>query len=89
MKKILFLANSDSGLYNFRRELIEALRELKCDIYISLPRGRYIDALESLGCHFIETDISRHSINPITDIMLYLKYKSILKKCGYSYTIGK
>lgn len=91
MKKILFLANSDSGLYNFRRELIEALRELKCDIYISLPRGRYIDALESLGCHFIETDISRHSINPITDIMLYLKYKSILKKVKpdivFTYTI--
>ncbi len=91
MKKVLFLANSDAGLYNFRRELIEALQALNYEIYISLPKGRYIRVLQEMGCHFIETKISRHGVNPITDILLFIKYKSILRKIKpdivFTYTI--
>lgn len=89
--RILILANSDIGLYKFRKELIEALLSLKHEVYISLPQGEFIDRLVEMGCHFIETKISRHGVNPITDILLYMKYKSMLKEIKpdivFTYTI--
>ncbi len=89
--RILILANSDVGLYKFRKELIEALLSLKHEVYISLPRGEFIDRLVEMGCHFIETKISRHGVNPITDFLLYMKYKSMLKEIKpdivFTYTI--
>ncbi len=88
---ILILANSDVGLYKFRKELIEALLSLKHEVYISLPQGEFIDKLVEMGCHFIETKISRHGVNPITDLLLYMKYKSMLKEFKpdivFTYTI--
>ncbi len=89
--RILILANSDIGLYKFRKELIEALLSLKHEVYISLPQGEFIDRLVEMGCHFIETEISRHGVNPITDFLLYMKYKSMLKEIKpeivFTYTI--
>jgi galacturonosyltransferase len=88
---ILILANSDVGLYKFRKELIEALLSLKHEVYISLPQGDFIKQLVEMGCHFIETNISRHGVNPITDLLLYMKYKSMLKEIKpdivFTYTI--
>lgn len=80
MKKILILANNDIGLYNFRKELIERLIQEKNEVYISLPNGERIKDLEKLGCTFIETNVDRRGTNPIKDLKLILKYKSILKR---------
>ncbi len=89
--RILILANSDIGLYKFRKELIEALLSLKHEVYISLPQGEFIGRLVEMGCHFIETKISRHGVNPITDFLLYRKYKSMLREIKpdivFTYTI--
>lgn len=79
MAKILILANNDIGLYKFRKELIEELLEDN-EVFISLPHGDFIDELLSLGCHFIETNISRRGTNPITDIKLMAKYMKIIKQ---------
>lgn len=77
--KILILANNDIGLYNFRKELLEELVKQKYTIYISLPNGKKIKALEQIGCKFIETDIDRRGTNPIKDLKLILKYNRIIK----------
>ena len=76
---ILILANNDVGLYNFRKELIEKLIELKHKVYISLPNGDRVADLIELGCEYIETDVDRRGTNPIKDFKLLLKYKKILK----------
>lgn len=78
--KVLILANNDIGLYNFRKELLEKLLELKYDVYISLPNGNKVKDLIKLGCNFIETDVDRRGTNPIKDLKLYFKYKKIIKK---------
>ncbi len=65
--RILILANSDVGLYKFRKELIEALLSLKHEVYISLPQGEFIDRLVEIGCHFIKTTLSRHGVNQVKD----------------------
>ena len=79
MEKILILANNDVGLYNFRKELLEALMEQGYEVYISLPVGEKVEQLRQIGCIFIETPLDRRGTNPITDFKLVLKYIKIMK----------
>lgn len=77
--KVLILANNDIGLYNFRKELIEKLIELKYEVYVSLPYGDRVNDLINMGCEYIETDVDRRGTNPIKDFKLFNKYRKILK----------
>lgn len=79
MKKILILANNDVGLYNFRKELLEALMEQGYEVYISLPVGEKVEQLRQMGCIFIETPVNRRGTNPLTDLKLTFKYFKIVK----------
>ena len=77
--KILILANNDVGLYQFRKELIEALIPGN-EIYISLPNGEFVEPLKQMGCVFFETPIDRRGMNPFRDMGLFLSYGKMLKK---------
>lgn len=79
MEKILIMANSDIGLYKFRKELIQELVK-EYEVYIALPYGGFVPKLEALGCKYIEVSINRRGANPITDVKLLLKYIGIIKK---------
>ena len=89
--RILVLSNNGHGLYQLRRELFDALINSNHEVYISVPCDQCVKKIENMGCHLIETKISRHGVNPITDFMLYMKYKSILKEIKpdivFTYTI--
>ena len=89
--KVLILANNSVGLYKFRKELLEALLANKHEVFISLPNGEFIDDMQQMGCRFIETEISRHGTNPLTDLALAKKYCSIIKSVKpdivFTYTI--
>src|SRR5699024_9352930 len=79
MKKVLILVNHDVVIYNFRLELVEELIEENHEVYISSPYGERIDDLINLGCHYIETPISRRGTNIVEDYKLFMYYRSILK----------
>lgn len=91
MKTVLFLVNHDMTVYNIRFELVKALRDRGDRVVISSPMGERIKLLEEIGCEFIETNVERRGTNPITDIGLFLKYVTIVKKVKpdmvFSYTI--
>lgn len=77
--KILILANSSGGLYNFRRELIAKLAETSI-VSASVPdRGRVCE-LEALGCSITNAPLERRGINPIKDAGLFLRYWKLLRK---------
>ncbi|NUU75302.1 glycosyltransferase family 4 protein [Paenibacillus xylanilyticus] len=78
MARILILANSDVGLYKFRKELIEKL-VMENELYVSLPYGEFTSKLKEMGCKFINTPISRRGTNPITDLKLLMDYIKIIK----------
>ncbi|MHC1684881.1 MAG: glycosyltransferase family 4 protein [Clostridiaceae bacterium] len=80
MSRILILANNDVGLYKFRIELIEELLNQGNDVYISLPNGEFIQPLIDINCKFVNTDVDRRGINPITDFKLVVGYLKIIKK---------
>lgn len=78
--KILILANLDIGLYKFRKELIIELINKGNEVYIALPQGDLIKSLKKLGCKYINIDVDRRGINPLTDIQLIRKYSYVIKK---------
>jgi len=78
--KIAILANSDIGLYKFRKELIQELINQGNEVYISLPNGVFIQPLTDLGCIFIETDVDRRGVNPFTDFKLIIRYLRLIAK---------
>ncbi len=90
MKKVMILANNDVGLYQFRKELIEALLQT-CEVHIVLPAGDFVSELTKMGCVFHETAFDRHGMNPVEELKLLRTYKQLLRQVKpdivFSYTI--
>ena len=79
MEKVLILANSSGGLYDFRNELVlELLKKYK--VYVSVPDAVAVDKLEAEGCNVIHTEINRRGMNPIQDLGLVKAYLKLLKQ---------
>lgn len=91
MSKVLFLVNHDVVIYNFRLELVERLLREGHEVYISSPYGERIEDLKQLGCHYIETKLSRHGMNPMEELKLLHTYKSQIHMLKpdmvYAYTV--
>ncbi|MDO5147876.1 MAG: glycosyltransferase family 4 protein [Oscillospiraceae bacterium] len=89
--RVLILANNDVGLYKFRKELLEELIKENHEVYVSLPNGDFISSIEEIGCKFIETEFSRHGINPLDELKILKKYKKLLRELRpdvvFTYTI--
>lgn len=79
MKKVLILANSSGGLYDFRNELVlELLKEYQ--VYVSVPDEVAVDQLRGEGCKVIHTDINRRGMNPVQDMGLFFRYWKLFKE---------
>lgn len=79
MKKILILSNSSSGVYDFRKELIIALINKNYSVIVANPEEDKAKELELIGCKTILIDIDRRGINPVKDIVLFHRYKKLLR----------
>ena len=77
-KKVLILANSSSGLYDFRNELMAEIMQ-QARLVASIPEGEKVDDIARMGCQVIPTDIDRRGINPVTDLKLFCTYRRMLK----------
>ena len=79
MKKVLILANSSGGLYDFRNELVQRLL-LKYEVTVSLPDEVRTKELAGEGCKVVHTPINRRGVNPAEDLKLLLSYRKLLKE---------
>lgn len=88
--KILIIANSDKGLYNFRRELLQQLVQ-ENEIHVCLPKGDCIEKLKDLGCIYHNVEFDRHGTNPIKELGQISYYKKLIKQVNpdvvFTYTI--
>ena len=80
MAKILFISNSDSALYVFRKELLQSLLDEGNQLVVVASFDKYRTELESMGCvlHNVKTD--RRGMNPLKDYSLYRSYVKALKE---------
>ena len=81
MPTIAILTNSISGLYSFRRELVEELVNKGCKVVISSPLQDDEKAawFAAKGCVMEKIEIDRRGTNPIRDLKLLAKYSRLLK----------
>lgn len=80
MSRILILANDNSTIYNFRRELLYRLIAENHEIVISLPRHERNVEFEKMGCKVDEIQLNRSSINPLKELTLLNVYKNQMKR---------
>ncbi len=78
MKKVLIAINFDEGLFNFRRELLEALTEEGYEVHVAVPAGAFTGRLKELGCMFHDTALRRRGMNPLQELSLLRTYSRIL-----------
>lgn len=79
-RPVLILGNSDSGLYDFRKEVLTALRDAGYPVHVSVPDTGYIGKIEALGCICHDTVMERRGMNPAKDLKLFRFYLRLLKK---------
>ena len=79
--KVLILTNHQSGLYRFRRELLETLNNAGHEVYVSVPDGEFTHELEAIGVRLLLDDcLDRRGKNPFKDLKLICRYKKILNE---------
>ena len=72
---------------------MKAIVDAGYQLYISVPDtdDSRVDYFKGIGCRIIKTNFNRRGMNPIDDLKLMLKYRSIIKelnpKAVLSYTI--
>ena len=89
--KILFISNSSFSIFNFRINILIALKNLGYTIYILAPFDKSTKKLKSYDFSCININIDTKSINPIKNIKLLFETQKIIKNispnCIFTYTI--
>ena len=78
--KVIFFANTDWYLYNFRIDLASFLREQGAEVIMMSPHGEYGSRIENEGFRWIPLPMDRRSLNPLREIRLLRYICSIYKK---------
>lgn len=66
--KVLFFANTDWYLYNFRLLLAHALRAKGFEVVFVSPPGSYSQRLVEAGFRWISLPMKRHGLNPLIEL---------------------
>lgn len=78
--KLAIITNSDIGLYNFRKEVVETFLKEPYEVHLLLPQGDYTDQFINLGCKYHPIDIDRRGMNPVKDLILMKQMYHIIKE---------
>ena len=79
MKTIVFISNVSSGLFSFRRELIEELARSNRVVILAKDTGR-VEEFKAFGCEFREMAIEAHGTNPLKELRLISAFKKQLRE---------
>ena len=79
-KAILILGNNDSGLYDFRKEVLLSMMEHGYEVHVSVPDNGFMHKIQALGCICHETFMERRGMNPAKDLKLFSFYRRLIKK---------
>ncbi len=67
MPKLLMSANTDWYLYNFRFSLARFCRQQGYEVVFVSPLGRYVDHLKNDNFRWLEWNLGRQTINPLSE----------------------
>jgi glycosyltransferase involved in cell wall biosynthesis len=78
--KIIFFANTDWYLYNFRLALAKRMRELGNTVVMVSKYGPYTSKLIKEGFKWYSVELDRRSLNPFKEIKLLFQLIKIFRK---------
>ena len=52
-QSVLVLGNSDSGLYDFRKEVLMALMQEGYEVHVSVPDTGYLEKIKKAGLYLV------------------------------------
>ena len=89
--KILFFANTDWYLYNFRLALAKFLRDHGFEVVMLSPVGPYGPLLQAEGFRWIGLDMNRRSLNPVPRVQPDTPHSRRLRgrKTGHSSSLSR
>jgi glycosyltransferase involved in cell wall biosynthesis len=80
LSRILILANDNSTIYNFRRELLARLISEEYEVIISVPKHERNIEFEKIGCKIDEICLDRSGKNPLKEFALMRSYKKQIER---------
>ncbi len=75
--KILFFANTEWYLYNFRLALARYLRAHGHEVVLLSPPGPYVARLQAAGFRALTLPMQRRSLNPLRELALFQHIRQI------------
>jgi glycosyltransferase involved in cell wall biosynthesis len=91
IKTIAVFINTSWNIYNFRLQLLKALRDEGFRVVSIAPRDNYSDRIGEAGFEHHEIDINNMGTNPLEDLQLtrriYALYRKIKPDVALHYTI--
>ncbi len=78
--KLLYVANWDWVLYNFRLDLARSAAEAGYDVALVCPDGQYVSEFQTAGLRWIRWPLDRKSINPVTELISILRLAQIYER---------
>jgi glycosyltransferase involved in cell wall biosynthesis len=78
MIKVLISINTTWNFLNFRSGLIRALVSQGYDVVVVAPPDKYINQVVALGCRHISLPMDSQGLNPIADIILFLRFFKLM-----------
>src|SRR5688500_3029276 len=75
--KVIFFANTDWYLYNFRLPLAKFLRERGFEVVMLSPTGSYGPLLQAEGFRWVGIDMNRRSLNPARELALIRRISAV------------
>jgi glycosyltransferase involved in cell wall biosynthesis len=78
--KIIFFANTDWYLYNFRLPLARAVRNQGGEVVFVSPYGVYGDRLLAEGFRWVAVPMYRRSFNPLRELKLIMMLTDLFKR---------
>ncbi|HEX2826106.1 MAG TPA: glycosyltransferase family 4 protein [Burkholderiales bacterium] len=75
--KVIFFANTDWYLYNFRLPLAKFLRARGFEVVMLSPAGSYGPLLQAEGFRWIGLDMDRRSLNPARELALIRRISAV------------
>ncbi len=85
---VLMTVNSAWNLWNFRRPVIEALLADGHTVTLLAPVDVSVPKLTRLGCRFIPLKMDLKGLNPLRDVMLYRRFRSIFARTRPDVILG-
>lgn len=71
--KVIFFANTDWYLYNFRLDFARALRKAGHEVVLLSPEGPYRSKIQDAGFRWLEFPLSRRGMNPFIEAFTILR----------------